>query len=196
MTCLTTVDHSPTLNANSDHDSNQEKSHENFTEEPVLNDTTQPSQNTILRGKKINESCLWTKHNKKTLRKQGFNFKENFSSQTCPLFGVPPPTSLPCIMLKWTQNETNEPLQDGLQLPYLGKPVEKGLRQAFSSSSLVQWILAGKQSGLTLLNSESHSQFGDINLAQIRNSEMIFIREKIQRTNLFAILANEDAVIT
>lgn len=81
------------------------------------------------------------------------------------------------MMSKWTQNETNEPLQD--KLPYLGKPIEKGLRQAFSSSSLVQWILAGKQSGLTLLNSESHSQFGDVNLAQIRNSQKIFIHEKI-----------------
>ena len=60
---------------------------------------------------------------------------------------------------------------DVMQLPYLGKPVEKGFRQAFSSSSLVQWILAGKQSGLTLLNSESHSQFGDVNLAQITNSQ-------------------------
>ena len=135
---------------------------------------TQPKHNTP--GKK--NQYLWTNHNKKTLRKQGFNFKENFSSQTCPSIPNMFPPNMATIMSKWTQNETNELLQKRRQLSYLGKPVEKGFRQAFSSSSLVQWILAGKQSGLTLLNSESHSQFGDVNLAQIRNSKRYLFAKK------------------
>lgn len=45
--------------------------------------------------------------------------------------------------------------------PHLSKPVEKGFRQTFATSSLREGVLAAKDLGFLMLDLETYAQFRD-----------------------------------